>query len=87
MKQDFFPVFSMIMTAFILCCATCKQPKAGTYISPPTQASVDWQGFYSALNQAERVHDSMYRDCLKRLKPKQKIDRVSHPAIMKAIDY
>lgn len=87
MKHDFFASFSLIMTAFILCCATCKQPKASTYIAPPSQASVDWQGFYSALNQAERVNDSMYRECLKKIKRKPQIERVDYPAIMRAIDY
>lgn len=84
---DLFPHFSLFMTAFILCCATCKQPKASTYIAPTHQASVDWSGFYSALNQAERVNDSMYRECLKKLKQKPQIDRIDHPAIMRAIDY
>ena len=87
MKHDYFATFSLFMTAFILCCATCKQPKASTYIAQPSQASVDWQGFYSALNQAERVNDSMYRECLKKLKQRQQIERVDYPAIMRAIDY
>lgn len=87
-RLDNFSIFGLFVTAFIMTFATCVQPRPQTVIHAPAQVSVDWTGFYSALNAAEKYSDSMHRDCLRKVQKKaQQIERVDHPAIMRAIDY
>lgn len=83
-KIDAFGAFGLFMTVFVLAFAQCSRPKKVTTIPASHE---NWGGFYSDLNNAGRLCDSMEKQVKQKLKQQPKPHLVIDQEAIRIFDY